>query len=126
MKKLLLLSALFIFACGYEQTFEITDGQSMCMIGKGKGQDATINPYANKDYSYALIENIGSVDFQVRIESIEKDLKQFLINPNDKRVVKLYRNTILYIDALTLEKVEAKINYTLHEDELQLIPPTTN
>jgi len=126
MKKLLLLSALFIFACGYGQTFEITDGQSMCMIGKGKGQDATINPYANKDYSYALIENIGSVDFQVRIESIEKDLKQFLINPNDKRVVKLYRNTILYIDALTLEKVEAKINYTLHEDELQLIPPTTN
>ena len=35
----------------------------MCMIGKGQGQDATINPYADEDYSYALIENIGSVEF---------------------------------------------------------------
>ena len=126
MKKLLLLSALLIFAFGFAQTFEITDGQSMCMIGKGKGQDATINPYANKDYSYAIIENIGFVDFQVRIEFIEKDTRQFLIKPNDKGVVKLYRNNILYVDALTLEKVEAKITYTINEDVLPPIPLTTN
>ena len=66
MKKQLLLSALLIFAFGFAQTFEITDGQSMCMIGKGKGQDATINPYADKEYSYALIENIGLVEFKIR------------------------------------------------------------
>ena len=52
--------------------FEITNGQSMCMIGKGKGQDATINPYADEDYSYALIENIGSVEFQIRVEKQQK------------------------------------------------------
>ena len=126
MKKLLLHSALLIFAFGFAQTFEITDGQSMCMIGKGKGQDATINPYANKDYSYAIIENIGFVDFQVRIEFIEKDTRQFLIKPKDKGVVKLYRNNILYVDALTLEKVEAKITYTINEDVLPPIPLTTN
>ena len=32
----------------------------MCMIGKGEGQDATINPYSDKEFSYALIENIGT------------------------------------------------------------------
>ena len=126
MKNLILLFALFIFAFDYAQTFEITDGQSMCMIGKGKGQDATINPYANKDYSYAIIENIGSVDFQVRIELIEKDARQFLIKPNDKGVVKLYRNNVLYIDALTLEKVEARISYTVNEDVLKPKHLTTN
>ena len=126
MKKLLLVSALLIFAFGFAQTFEITDGQSMCMIGKGKGQDATINPYANNDYSYAIIENIGSVDFQVRIELIEKDGRQFLIKPNDKGVVKLYRNNILYIDALTSEKVKARISYTVNEDVLKTKHLTTN
>ena len=43
----------------------------MCVIGKGKRQDATIYPYAYNEYSYALIENIGLVDFKVRVESIE-------------------------------------------------------
>jgi len=95
----------------------------MCMIGKGQGQDATINPYADEDYSYSLIENIGSVEFQIRIESIEKDLKQFLIKPNDKVVIKLYRNNILYLDALTLEKADARIKYTIDENELPPPPP---
>jgi hypothetical protein len=65
---LLLLSPLVFFG----QTFELSDGQSMCMIGKGQGQDATNNPHLEEDYSYALIENIGSVEFQIRIESSEK------------------------------------------------------
>lgn len=95
----------------------------MCMIGKGKDQDATINPYADEDFSYALVENIGSIKFQIRIESIEKDLKQFLIKPNDKVVIKLFRNNILYLDALTLEKATARIKYTLDENELPPPPP---
>ena len=45
MKKLLLL-LLFIPLVSLGQTFELTNGQSMCMIGKGEGQDATINPYS--------------------------------------------------------------------------------
>jgi hypothetical protein len=43
MKKLLLV-LLFIPLVSFGQSFELTNGQSMCMIGKGKGQDATINP----------------------------------------------------------------------------------
>ena len=58
MKKLILL-LLFIPIVSFGQTFELTNGQSMCMIDKGEGQDATINPYSDKEFSYALIENIG-------------------------------------------------------------------
>jgi hypothetical protein len=122
MKKIILL-LLFFPLLSSGQSFELTNGQSMCMIGKGKDQDATINPYADEDFSYALVENIGSIKFQIRIESIEKDLKQFLIKPNDKVVIKLYRNNILYLDALTLEKATARIKYTLDENELPPPPP---
>ena len=117
MKKIILL-LLFFPLLSSGQSFELTNGQSMCMIGKGKDQDATINPYADEDFSYALVENIGSIKFQIRIESIEKVLKQFLIKPNDKVVIKLFRNNILYLDALTLEKATARIKYTLDENEL--------
>ena len=126
MKKVILISFLLIVAYSHGQTFEITDGQSMCMIGKGKGQDATINPYADKDYSYALIENIGSVDFGIRIELNEEDLKQFLVKSNDRVVIKLYRNSVLYIDALTSETAEARIYYTINEDELLPKPEKIN
>jgi hypothetical protein len=126
MKKIIIISFLLIVAHSHGQTFEITNGQSMCMIGKGKGQDATINPYADKDYSYALIENIGSVDFGIRIELTEEDLKQFLVKSNDRVIIKLYRNSILYIDALTSETAEARIYYTINEDELPPKPPKIN
>ena len=42
------------------------------MIGKGKGQDATINPYANEDYSFAIVENVGFIDFSIRVQKKEK------------------------------------------------------
>ena len=123
MKKLLFHSALLIFAFGFAQTFEITYGQSMCMIGKGKGQDATINPYADKEYSYALIENIGLVEFKVRVESTENKIREFIVKPSDKVVVQIYRAEILYLDSLTLDKAEAKIMYTINENNLPPPPP---
>ena len=121
MKKLILL--LFIPLVSFSQTFELTNGQSMCMIGKGMGQDATINPYANEEFSYALIENIGTVKFNIRAESIDEERREFIIKPKDIVVVKLYRNNILYFDSLTAEKAEAKIKYTINENELPPPPP---
>lgn len=122
MKKLVLI-LMFIPLVSLGQSFVLTNAQSMCMIGKGEGQDATINPYADEDYSYALIENIGLVKFQIRIESSEKDIKQFLIESNNIIVVKLNKNDVLYFDALTFEKAEVKIKYTLDEGELPPPPP---
>ena len=124
MKKLLIL-LLFIPLVSFSQTFELTNGQSMCMIGKGVGQDATINPYANEEFSYALIENIGTFKFNIRVESIDEERREFIIKPKDIVVVKLYRNNILYFDSLTIEKAEAKIKYTINENELPPPPPNT-
>ena len=122
MKKILIL-LLFIPFVSFSQTFELTNGQSMCMIGKGVGQDATINPYANEEFSYALIENIGTFKFNIRVESVDEERREFIIKPKDIVVVKLYRNNILYFDSLTIEKAEAKIKYTINENEL---PPPPN
>ena len=94
------------------------------MIGKGEGQDATINPYSDKEFSYALIENIGTVEFNIRVESIEKEIREFIIKPSDKVVIKIYRADILYLDSLTLDKAEAKIMYTINENDLPPPPPT--
>ena len=116
----------FISFMSFGQSFELTNGLSMCMIGKGPGQDATINPYAEEDYSYALVENIGAVAFQIRIESVEKELRQFLIKPSALIVIKLYSDIVLYFDALTTEKVKATIRYTLDESELPPPPPPVN
>lgn len=122
----LVLVFFFISLMSFGQSFELTNGQSMCMIGKGPGQDATINPYAEEDYSYALVENIGAVAFQISIESLEKELRQFLIKPNALVVIKLYSDNVLYFDALTTEKVKASIKYTLDESELPPPPPLVN
>jgi len=122
MKKLLLV-LLFVPLVSFAQTFKLTNGQSMCMIGKGKGQDATINPYSDKEFSYALIENIGTVEFNIRVESIEKEIREVIIKPSDKVVVKIYRADILYLDSLTLDKAEAKIMYTINENDLPPPPP---
>ena len=122
MKKLLIL-LLFIPLVSFSQTFELTNGQSMCMIGKGVGQDATINPYANEEFSSALIENIGKFKFNIRVESIDEERREFIIKPKDIVVVKLFRNNILYFDSLTIEKAEAKIKYTINENELPPPPP---
>lgn len=122
MKKLILL-LLFIPLVSLGQTFELTNGQSMCMIGKGEGQDATINPYVDKDYSYALIENIGLVEFKVRVESIENGIREFIVKASDKVVVKIYRAEILYLDSLTFDTAEAKIMYTVNENDLPPPPP---
>lgn len=125
MKKLILIYLLVPLAT-LAQTFEITNGQSMCIIGKGVGQDATVNPYADEEFSFALVENIGSVEFQIRVESTINELRQFPIKPNGLVVIKLNRGDVLYFDALTKEKVEATIKYTLDEGELPPPPPPVN
>ena len=125
MKKIILLLLLIPLAT-FGQRFELTSGQSMCMIGKGTGQDATINPYADEEFSYALVENIGSVEFQIRIESAKRELKEFPIKPSGLVVIKLNKADILFFDALTNEKAEVTIKYTLDESELPPPPPPVN
>jgi len=134
MKKifLLLLSVLFVVSCSKDPIiYTLTtsanpsDGGTVSPVTKqyNEGETATINSYSDKEFSYALIENIGTVEFNIRVESIDKEIREFIIKPYDKVVVKLYRAEILYLDSLTLDKAEAKIMYTINENELPPPPP---
>ena len=69
--------------------FELTNGHSISMIGKATRQDATINPNAKEELSYAVVEDIGSIEFQIRIESTQKGLQKFLIQPTGIVLIKL-------------------------------------
>ena len=51
------------------------------------------------------------------------EIREFIIKPSDKVVVKIYRAEILYLDSLTLDKAEAKIMYTINENNLPPPPP---
>ena len=119
----LFITVLLIPAFSFGQSYELSNGQSMCMTGKGAGQDATINPYAAEEFSFALVENMGAVEFQIRIESPQRALKEFPIQPKGLVVIKLNREDILYFDSLTKEKAQATIKYTLDESELPPPPP---
>ena len=70
-----------------------------------------------------MIENIGLVEFKIRVESIENEIREFIIKPSDKVVVKIYRAEILYLDSLTLDKAEEKIMYTINDSDLPPPPP---
>ena len=119
----LFITVLLIPAFSFGQSYELSNGQSMCMTGKGAGQDATINPYADEEFSFALVENMGAVEFQIRIESPQRASKEFPIQPKGLVVIKLNREDILYFDSLTKEKAQATIKYTLDESELPPPPP---
>jgi len=122
MKKLLLHSALLIFAFGFAQTFEITDGQSMCMIGKGKGQDATINPYANQtfvlgeynDKNYSVQLNNKS-NFIVIVKVIDKNsgaiTQSFGLGAKGKTNIYIDKNETVYLE--NENKTDAKIDVIL-------------
>ena len=110
MKKLIeILLIIPIFSIG--QTFEITKGQSMCMIGKGNGQDATINPYADEDYSYALIENIGLVEFQIRV-----DIKRgrYKVSTTIKKYKDEISKGIFRVPTATKDRISSGKKYTIN------------
>lgn len=101
MKKILLLS-LFCFVVQLSTAQDMTtinlDGkQSMCISGKGPGQDGAINPYINKD-SIALIKNTGENELSVRIQFIEKITETISVTPGLKKYIDLPKGHVLYFD----------------------------
>ncbi|MEM7187828.1 MAG: hypothetical protein AAF466_14355 [Bacteroidota bacterium] len=101
MKKLLFFS-LFVFLfsfSGLSQTvIELGNTQSMCISGKGQGQDAAINPHINGD-SIAYVENLGDNPFSIRIESKGEVVETLRVDANKKEAVKLMQGQVLYFDS---------------------------
>ena len=112
MKKsiLLLLLMLFVSYSSYGQDIIKLDGlQSMCIAGKGPGQDGAINPYLNQD-SIAIIENIGENPFSIRVQYKGDIIKTIPIDSGETKKVMLDKGFELYFDSekATTGKVDFK------------------
>ena len=84
------------------------DSQSMCITGKGPGQDGAINPYAGKA-CIAVVENMGNNRFSIRVQSKGKIVAQIPIKPNETKEVRLPKGTELYFDSDL--KTKAKVDF---------------
>ncbi|MFD1064116.1 hypothetical protein ACFQ1Q_12735 [Winogradskyella litorisediminis] len=111
MKILILIISTFTLtiSTAFSQTvLELEPIQSMCITGKGPGQDGAINPYLGKD-SISVIENIGKNDFSIRIQKAGKIIKTFSIKPKETRNVLLRKGDELYFD--TEKSAVAKVDF---------------
>ncbi|WP_046759140.1 hypothetical protein [Kordia jejudonensis] len=102
MKKYIVLFVMLFALQSYAQkektVFELKPSQSMCMTGKGVGQDAAINPYINRN-SIAIIENLSENNFTVRVQYKGDVVKTIVMEANKKTMVSLRKGFELYLDS---------------------------
>lgn len=113
MKKLLCTLALIAAVQSYTQedtVLELDDNQSMCITGKGAGQDGAINPYLGIDCA-AIVKNLGDTLFDMRVEDKEGNYKITSISPKETKKVALAVGSVLYFDS----EDKAKADVTFEE-----------
>jgi len=96
---LFLLMAVCLSACASGQAyFELDGNQSMCITGKGPGQDGAINPYMGED-SRGIVKNIGDSSIDVRIQEKGELIEIITVEPRETREVALMAGYELYLDS---------------------------
>lgn len=117
--KTILLSTILIFITQIKlkaQTeFILEPYQSMIMTGKGPGQDATINPFADQD-CFAIVKNIGKSEFSIRVQQDGSIIKEISINKGETKKVKLMKGHELYLDVIQNRIAKARVDYEKFED----------
>lgn len=101
MKNLLLLFSLspLLFACSPKSTVIVLESnQSMCITGKGQGQDGAINPYTNRN-SIAEVENLGENTFSVRVQEDYEVLETITLEAGEKQSIPLSPGKEIYFDS---------------------------
>lgn len=112
MKKLILILCIALLPqciAKAQTTIALNNNQSMCITGKGQGQDGAINPYIDKAHSYAIVENVGKNAFSIRIQKQGKIIKEIAIKPRETKTVKLLKGEELYFDSE--KKTKVKIDF---------------
>ena len=111
MRKIILFLA-FLFLTQYnfsaQSIIELRPSDNMSISGKGKGQDAVINPFL-KQNSLVIIENIGKNDFVIRIKENGKILKLITIKPTEIKRIDFLKTYEMYFDATLAAK--AKVDF---------------
>ena len=109
MKKYLFVFLAFLTFQAYAQdntVLELNPAQSMCITGKGQGQDGAINPYINEKSSIGIVKNLGKNEFSIRIQKAGKIIDEITIQPKEKKEVKLLKGYELYFDTEKRAKVK--------------------
>ncbi|NVK48164.1 MAG: hypothetical protein HWE09_00250 [Cyclobacteriaceae bacterium] len=91
--------------------FVLEPSQSMLMTGKGPGQDATINPFEGED-CFALVENIGSRSFSIRVQFKGKLIEEKPIPKGKTKKIKLLKGYELYLDPNPTGIAKARVSYS--------------
>ena len=109
MKTYFLIVLLTLFTChslsAQDNVIELDGVQSMCITGKGPGQDGALNPYAGQD-CIAVVENLSKNTFSVRIERDGELVAELPIKANEKKEVRLMKGSVLYFDSKLKTKVK--------------------
>lgn len=101
MKKItfVLLACLMSTAANAQtEVLELKPSESMCIAGKGPGQDAAINPYLG-EASVAIVKNVGENPFNVRIQRDGVVIRTLMIKRKDKKEINLGPKDELYFDS---------------------------
>ena len=93
-----------------QTTFKLDPNQSMLMTGKGVGQDATINPFFGED-CYALVENLSSRPFSVRIQKAGVLIDTLTIVNKEFKKILLLAGQELYLDAYNELSAKVRVDY---------------
>ena len=116
MKDLLKIFVLLIFFSGqaYSQAIlELDARQSMCITGKGPGQDGAINPYI-AEKSIAIVKNMDKNTFEARIQKKGEIIEIVKILPGKSKEIILELGYVLYFD--TDDKAKAEISFKRFEE----------
>ena len=97
---------------GMAQTFTLIAGQSMCMIGKGAGQDATLRPKTDS-VSVARIKNNGKHSFTVRVEKNGQIIKQITLGEHQKLLWAHRLGDQIFLDGPKKRKAKAEFIWVL-------------
>ncbi len=101
MKNVLLLFclSLLLFACTPKAAVIVLESnQSMCITGKGQGQDGAINPYIDRN-SIAKVENLGENTFSVRVQEDYEVLQTITLKAGEKQSIPLSPGKEIYFDS---------------------------
>jgi hypothetical protein len=106
---------LIISACGLRSNIiELQPSDSMSITGKGLGQDAAINPYADGK-SLAVVKNLGKNSFEYRVQRAGSIIENKSILSKESKVIELEKGDELYFDSRSDAK--AKVAFTRRSNQ---------
>ena len=113
MKKVILICCAALFTHHgilAQDKLDLNPSQSMCITGKGIGQDGANNPYYGQN-CYAIVENIGDKAFSIRTQQNGKIIDTIPIKKGEIKKVKLLIGHELYFDTSAKNKARAKVEF---------------